>query len=107
MTITWQILDTKRKIEDGVVVEVTYNCVVNVGGEIDRKIGTIALGGDSTASNFIPFSNLTEEVLITWVKNTLGELGVTEIENTLIAKLEAQKAAKEAKTEINGLPWVN
>jgi len=106
MTTTWQIFDTKRKVADGLIVGVTYSCTANLEGEIERKIGNIALTGDSTAPNFIPFSDLTQDTLVTWVKNSLGDATVTEIENVLRADLEARKAAKEAETERNGLPWI-
>jgi hypothetical protein len=106
MTIIWQILDTKRKIEDGLIVEVVYSCIANLDGEISRKIGSIYLTGDSTAPDFVPFNTLTESTIVTWVKNSLGEVAVTEIEDTLQANVEAQKAAKDAETEKNGLPWL-
>lgn len=105
MEITWQILDTKRNILDGVVTQVKYGCIVEGEGEIERKTGTIALTGDPTAPGFVPFSELTAEVVLGWVKATLGDIEVTNFENKIKKILEARKEAKEHITEERGLPW--
>ena len=106
MTTTWQILDTKRRISDGLIIEVMYGCIARAGGEIDRKIGTVELTGDSTSPDFKPFNTLTEEIIITWVKDLLGDTEVTNIENTLKNTVQTRIADKEAQTEKNGLPWI-
>jgi hypothetical protein len=84
---------------------VVYGCIVESEGEIERKQGTINLTGDPTASGFISFSELTEEVVLGWVKATLGDIEVTNFENRIKKILEARKEAKEYITEERGLPW--
>lgn len=106
MTTTWKIFDTKRRTSDGLILEVIYCCTANLEEDIQRKVGTITLTGDSTSPNFIPFNDLTEDILLTWVKDSLGEAAVTEIENILQSELQARKAAREAETEKRGLPWI-
>jgi hypothetical protein len=105
MTTNWQILDTRSKIADGLITKVIYGCLVQLENEIDRKIGEIELTGDITTSDFIPFNAVTEQVIVGWVKASLGVEQVTAIETALQNSVTARKAAKEAETEKNGLPW--
>lgn len=105
MTTTWQILDTKSKITNGLVTKVIYGCMVQLENDMDRKIGEITLTGDITDPNYIPFEALTEETVIGWVKSSLGEAKVTATEMKLQNRLSARKAAREAATEKSGLPW--
>ena len=106
MTTTWRIHNTKRRTSDGLILEVMYCCTATLEEDIQRKVRTITLTGDSTSPDFIPFSDLTEDILLTWVKDSLGETAVTEIENILQSELQARKAAREAETEVYGLPWI-
>jgi len=105
MKVTWKILDTKRQTLDGVIIEVTYLCEARLEQNIEKTMSRIALTGDPTLPNFIPFSNLTEEVIIEWVKLTLGQEQVSSIETSVKTSILAQKAAKDALTIENGLPW--
>lgn len=105
MTTTWQILDTQSQIADGLITNVSYMCRVQLEREMDMKVETLTLEGDPTSTNFIPFSDLTEENLIGWVKSILGEETVTAIETQLQETVTARKAAKDAETTKRGLPW--
>jgi hypothetical protein len=105
MTTTWQIIDLKSQIADGLVTKITYKCKVKLENDSNQTIGEITLTGDSTNPNFVPFSDLTEQTVIGWVQSSLGEDQVTAIETKLQNRISAHKAAKEAETEQNGLPW--
>ena len=105
MTTTWRIIDTKYQIADGLVTEVVYICQASLENELSRKVGTINLTGDPTAPGFVAFENLTEQVIVEWVQSILGQQQVTEIETALQDKVIIQKAAKDAQTVKNGLPW--
>ena len=105
MTTNWQIYDTKYQVADGVITEVTYGCVMSLGNFVDRTTGTVQLIGGSSTEGFIQYSELTPETLIQWVKSSLGKKGVTAIEAALKANITAKKAAQEAQTVKNGLPW--
>jgi len=106
MTTTWQIIDLKSQIADGLVTKITYKCKVKLENDSNQTIGEITVTGDPTLPNFIPFSDLTEETVIEWVKSSLGEEQVTTIETKLQNRVSARKAAREAETEQNGLPWI-
>jgi len=105
MEITWQILDTKRNISDGLITKVLYGCTAEVEGEIERKQGVVELTGDSTTPGFVTFDQLTQDVILGWVKTSIGTEKVTSIENLLKKILESRKEAKTYITEENGLPW--
>jgi hypothetical protein len=51
----------------------------------------------------IPFSQLTEEICVGWVKEKLTEEKVAEIEAALQAQLDEQHAPSKAA----GVPWSN
>lgn len=105
MTTTWRIIDTISKKSDGLITKVIYECRLKLEDDRVSSIGEITLTGDSTNPNFVPFSDLTEQTVIGWVQSSLGEDQVTAIETKLQNRISAHKAAKEAETEQNGLPW--
>ena len=105
MTTTWEILDTKSQIANGVVTKVIYGCTVKSENNMDRKMGEITLTGNTTDPNFVPFENLTKETVIGWVKTSLGETEVTSIETELQNRLIDRQAAIDSLTEKSGLPW--
>jgi CobQ-like glutamine amidotransferase family enzyme len=105
MTTSWQILDTKYQTADGLVTKVTYGCTAQIDNLIDRTIGHLELTGDPTSEDYIPYENLTEQTVIGWVQATLGAQTVADIETSLQNSVTAKKAAKDAETTKNGLPW--
>jgi hypothetical protein len=105
MTTTWKIIDTKRQVSDGLIVEITYACEARLASELSRTLATINVAGDSLSPNFIAFSDLTEQIILQWVKSTLGQQQVDEIETNIQNAVTAIQAAKDAATIKNGLPW--
>ena len=72
---------------------------------MDQTIGELQLSGDVTLKGFIPYNNLTEEILVEWVKNLLGSEKVIAIETSLQNSIESKQSAKIAETVKSGLPW--
>ena len=105
MTTTWKIFDTKYQKVDGLITKVTYGCTVQLENYIDRTISEIKLTGNTSIEGFVPYSNLSEEVILGWVKTSLGAEAVTSIETSLQNNVTVQKAAKDYNPEKNGLPW--
>lgn len=105
MTTTWEIFDVKRQIADGLVVRVSYVCTARLGNSIEREVGNISLTGDISSSDFIPFSELTQEEVVRWVKASLGETVVDDIETAVQQSVVAREAAKAAETLVSGFPW--
>ena len=106
MEITWQIFDTKYQTANGLITKVVYGCTAQLENDIDRKVGEINLTGDPSSPDFIAYENLTEEVLLQWVKASLGDTEVSTIETQVQDNVIARKTARENVVERNGLPWM-
>ena len=83
-TITWKIANLERETADGFVFTAAY--------------GSIGL---ERPESLVPFADLTEEIVVGWVKEKLGEEAVTNVETALQAQIDEQ----HAPTKATGLPW--
>jgi len=107
-TFTWKIANLERNVADGKVYTVHYT-VNALSDTVDPNsesggfysagaYGSVGLDGDVTT----PFENLTEEVVVGWVKEALGgDEKVTEIQTAL----DNQIAEQQTPTKASGLPW--
>ena len=105
MTTTWQIAQLKRNPSTELVFEVTYIMNFKHEGESDRLVGVTTLTGDPTDPAFIPYENLTEAIVLDWVKDSLGQEKIDEIEASFLAKLEAIIEKKANPEFLTGTPW--
>ena len=106
MEINWKIIEIERMLDNNMIIKVIYSCNVNSPNFMDRKVGEITLEGDVSSEGFIPFEELNEEIVFTWVKNTLTESGVQDIENQIINRLNVREDKLKNKTTEQGLPWL-
>lgn len=107
MKTTTKIANLKRKPTTGLVFEVTYIMNFELENETDRKVGIIEFEGDETDPNFIPFEDLTEEIVLGWVTATLGEEQTSAIETEFETRLQ-ERINKKANPEfLTGTPWNN
>lgn len=106
MKTTWKIIDLKSQIADGLVTKVLYECIVRLDDIVARKIEEMALAGDPTKPNYIPFAELLEEDVLRWITASLGQAQMTRIETELQDTVTARKAEKDAITEKSGIPWI-
>lgn len=106
MDKNWRIYNIIRTLPEGLVIKVTYGCEIKSTNFQDRKVGTIEITGDVNSPDFIPFENLTEELVVTWVKDALGDDAVLAIENALETRLTIKENALTNKGTQEGLPWV-
>ena len=60
-----------------------------------------SLGFERPEGALIPFADLTEEIVVGWVKEKFGAEKVSEIEAALQAQLDEQRQP----TKAGGLPW--
>ena len=98
LTVQWRIANLERETVDGFVYTAHYT--------VDAKDDVYSAGaygsiGFQRPDNLIPFSELTEEQVIGWVKEALGDEKVLEIGQALLAQLEEQRNPSKAA----GLPW--
>ena len=105
MTTEFKIIQLKRDPQDGLVIEVTYTINFNHGGLSDRYVGSETLTGDTSSPDFIPFTALTEAVVITWIEEVLGAEKIAAIENEKLASLQAKVDKINNPEFLLGKPW--
>jgi len=98
-TFSWNISQLERETADGFVFTAHYT--------IDANDGTYSAGGAygsiglERPETLIPYSDLTKELVVGWVKDKLGTKQVEAIEAALQAQLDEQHAPSKAA----GVPW--
>jgi hypothetical protein len=97
-TVTWKIANLERETEDGYVFCAHYTVNADDGTYTSGAYGSI---GFERPDNLIPFSQLTEETVVGWVKEKFGEEKVAEIEAALQSQIDEQKHPSKAA----GVPW--
>jgi hypothetical protein len=96
MEFTWSVVQMDRKSADGFVTTVHYN-VSAVDGEFTASTyGTV--GFTQEEMDYVPFEQLTQEQVIGWVQDSLGQ---DTVEEALAAQIDAQKNPVSK----SGLPW--
>lgn len=95
---TWKIANLERETEDGFVFTAHYTIDANDGTYTAGAYGSL---GFERPDNLIPYSELTEQLVVGWVKAALGDEKVSEIENALQSQLTEQRHPSKA----TGVPW--
>jgi hypothetical protein len=102
--MSWKILDMQHKTADGFVIEVSSCYESKNGLGYARKVFTQDFEGE-VGPGFIPYENLTEDIVIGWVKDKLGTEIVSKTESTVKATALAKKQELEAPAIKSGKPW--
>ena len=101
ITKTWQVNDMQRELVDGFVNKVIYRVIGTDGTYQTRATGEVELERPET---LVPYKDLTEEIVIGWVKANLeasAEGSVAKIEKAIEDTLALQKTPVHA----TGTPW--
>jgi len=104
-TFTWKVANLERNLPENKVYTVHYTVnalsdTVDPNSESGGFFSAGAYGLDGEVT--VDFANLTEEVVVGWVKEALGGAEkVAEIE----AALQAQIDERIAPTKAAGVPW--
>jgi hypothetical protein len=100
MTVfTWTIPKIDRLTSNGFVIAVNYN-VLAVDGEHSVSTYGLVNYAHQPDQNYIPYADLTEADVISWVQNSLGK---DDVEATLQTQINVLKAPVIA----SGIPWSN
>jgi hypothetical protein len=98
-TFNWNIANLERETADGYVFTVHYTVNAEDGTYTSGAYGSLGL--ERPEGDMIPFADLTQEIVVGWVKEKFGDEKVAEIEAALQAQLDEQHApSKQA-----GVPW--
>jgi hypothetical protein len=97
---TWRIAQLERETTDGYVYTAHYT--------VDAKDDTYSAGAygsvglERPEGELIPYADLTEELVVGWVKEKLGgDEKVAEIQDALQAQIDEQRNPTKAA----GVPW--
>lgn len=92
----------KRNSSDGGVIAVSFDLwavssdekkVAHIGGEVN-------LTPDPDSADFVPYENLTEEIVLPWVKEAAGQ---TDLEAQITA--EWNRLYNSSSSITSGMPW--
>lgn len=97
-TYNWQINQMDRLTSDGFVVIVHYSVVAIDGDYTANTYGTVNFTEQPNAQ-LIPYEDLTPEIVIKWVQNSLDQ-------ETIESSLDAQIYAQKNPVQKSGLPWL-
>ena len=97
MEFTWNVVQMDRLTSDGFVVTVHYTVSAVDGDYTASTYGTV--GYTQEEGSYVPFEQLTKEIVVGWVQSSLGK---DTVEASLATQIEAQKNPVQA----TGLPWV-
>ena len=96
----WKVANMERKLDDiGTVYTVHYTVTRFRDGEQAGAYGSIGL--EAPEADGIPYPQLTEEIVIGWVKSKLGDEQVASIDEAL----DNQITEKLTPTTSAGVPW--
>lgn len=98
-TYTWKIAQLERETADGYVYTAHYT--VDAKDDVYSAGAYGSIGFERPEGELIPFSDLTEELVVGWVQEQLGEEKVSEVEVALQTQLDEQASPTKAA----GLPW--
>jgi len=105
-TYTWDIVQLETYPSLGGKVDAL--CTVHwklsgVDGNVRCELaGATGLNQTSTEENFIPYASLTKDVVVQWVKDTLGQTAVKDYEDAIADEIQRRAAPKVV---IRDIPW--
>jgi hypothetical protein len=97
----WKVIDLEYRKSDGVAIKVTVQYMVIQGDVIERDIITIDL--DEPNGDITPFEELTEDMVILWVKS---KIDYQTIEVSVLERLDERVIELQNKITENDLPWI-
>jgi hypothetical protein len=95
---TWKIAQLERETADGFVFTAHYTVDVTDATYSAGAYGSI---GFERPDNLIPFTDLTEVEVVSWVQEALGADKVADVEATLQNQIDQQRNP----TQATGVPW--
>lgn len=100
ITYSWSVKNLERQAADDVVRVIHYWIFASDDQFESSAYGSVEVF-PGAEEDFIPYSELTPEIVIEWVKQKLGEDKVQQIEAELAKRIEIQ----HSPPVIAGVPW--
>ena len=106
VTYTWNIvqLETYPSLDGKVdaLCTVHWRLAGQEGDVLVELAGATGLNQTSTEEDFIAYEDLTKDMVVQWVKDTLGESAVDDIEAAIAGEIQHRAAPKVVPREA---PW--
>jgi hypothetical protein len=105
MAVTWTISTLERNSsDDGVIVAhwvALDSEVVDEETHSGSSYGTCSFTPNTEAEGYTAYADITASQAIGWVKDSIGEEGVTAIEDSIAAQIVESKSP----AVVTGTPW--
>jgi hypothetical protein len=90
-TYTWTIenLYTQTIADEADYVVIVNYLVVGVDGEFEASLTNLAQFSTENVETFIPYADLTNEIVVGWVQSVLGIDGVANLEACIQGQIES------------------
>jgi hypothetical protein len=99
MSATWTIAQLERTLDDGGVVVAHWRATATDGDFSASNYGTCGFTPDPSASDYVPYDSITEEVALDWC--FADGVDKDAIEASLAANIDGQINPTQAA----GVPW--
>lgn len=105
-TFTWVVntLYTQTVGTEQDYVVIANYTVVGVDGTYSAELQNTAQFSTDSVSPFIPYADLTEEIVLGWIQETLGPDGINSIEACIQGQIDSQ-ANPPVVPQNTPLPW--
>lgn len=90
MEYIWKVANLKRIINTGFVIQVVYVLTGTVNSKTEGYIGTICFKEEEPPVNFIPFEDLTEEIVLQWIYDYLTQERIDTILSNFEQSLQSR-----------------
>jgi len=105
-TYTWAVTALYTETIDGdsnYVVIANYE-VVGVDGEYTASLSNIARFNTESVTPFVPYEDLTNDIVIGWIQDELGVDGVSNLEACIQGQIDSQ-ISPPVTPQSQPLPW--
>ena len=102
--MAWKILNMEHKTSDGFVIEVA-SAYEKKDGPGYASLLFLNEFEETAGPGFVPYEDLTEELVLGWVKNALGAEVVAATQTDVDAQAASKKQEIENPSTESGTPW--
>ena len=99
--IKWSISTLESDSNTGGVITAHWRATDSDGDHSGSSYGTCGFTPDASADGYVAYDSLTEEEVIGWVKDSMGEEAVAGVEDSIAAQIADSKAPAISV----GTPW--
>jgi hypothetical protein len=104
---TWLVKTLWTQTIDGdqnYVVIASYD-VTGVDGNYTASLSNTAQFSTASVSPFIPYADLTNDIVVGWIQQELGDNGVNSIEACIQGQIDSQ-INPPVTPQVTPLPWI-